>query len=302
MPPHDVGKGLPRIDSCLKRVATVTGCAFWRRVASSRWSAVLLGWLRVRRAAPKRAGALLHPEEIHNPRAEGLGALEGPERAPEGLVGAGAPEAARGDLGEGEAARGGAVARPSLCCSSGTRGHSTIPTQMTLSPLTAFPEWTGGNRPGPNPSNHRGFLDAFTPMWLAKHLPPDRHVACPMPLHLLAAVDDPIQLPEGEVTLVLFAELREIRGAHRQQVQGRHHAFLFCRPGRGRRHRRAETPGGPRRQCLPVVPPPCLEAWPRAPWSSGEGGATRDRMLCLHPCGHVLPRGGSRSASEARCT
>ena len=44
VPPHDVGKGPPLIDSCLKCVVTVTGCVFWRRVASSRWSRFLGGW------------------------------------------------------------------------------------------------------------------------------------------------------------------------------------------------------------------------------------------------------------------
>src|SRR5207245_3964311 len=61
---------------------------------------------------------------------------------------------------------------------------------------------------GQDPSDRAGFIDAFAPFRLAKHLAPNRHVAGPVPLHLLTAVDDPMHLPEWELTLVLFASLR----------------------------------------------------------------------------------------------
>src|SRR5512145_2257517 len=81
---------------------------------------------------------------------------------------------------------------------------------------------------GQDPSDHADFLVVLARFGLAKHLAPYRHVAGPMPPHLLTAIDDPIHLPERELALVLFAELRQIRGPHRHQVEGRHHAIPFA--------------------------------------------------------------------------
>ena len=49
---------------------------------------------------------------------------------------------------------------------------------------------------GQDAANRVGFIDRSPPFWLAKHLASNRHVTSPMPLHLLAAVDDPVHLPD----------------------------------------------------------------------------------------------------------
>ena len=93
-------------------------------------------------------------------------------------------------------------ALPWLCSALDT----TIPTQMPIS-LTALLLLNGLKviDQGQDPSDRAGFIDAFAPFWLAKHLAPNRHVTGPMSLHLLTAVNDPIHLPEWELALVFFA-------------------------------------------------------------------------------------------------
>src|SRR5262245_57536918 len=78
-----------------------------------------------------------------------------------------------------------------------------------------------------NPSDSAGFICELAAFLLAKHIAPNWHVAGAMPFHFLATIYDPIYLPEGELALVLFAQLRQIRGPHRQQVECRYHTLAF---------------------------------------------------------------------------